>query len=194
MRIGLFGGTFDPLHVGHLIIAETVLSDFPLDQVLFIPVGITPHKIEEDLSPAEIRLEMVQSAIQHHTGFDVSPVEIESKNISYTIDTIMWFKKTEKYHHDELYLLMGSDSFLELDTWKDPDLILEEVHLLVVSRPGFEIRTIEERFQGKLSIVKGPLIDISSSEIRHRVQLGKSIRYWVPESVEKIIFQKGLYH
>ncbi len=193
MRIGLFGGTFDPLHVGHLIIAETALSDFPLDQVLFIPAGVTPHKLEKDLSPAEIRLEMVQSAIEHHGDFDVSLVEIRNKNISYTIDTIHWFKGTEKYCHDELYLLIGSDSFLELDTWKNPELILEKVHLLVVSRPGFEIKNVEERFEDRMTIIKGPLIDISSSEIRYRVRSGKSIRYWVPGCVERIISQKGLY-
>ena len=163
MRIGLFGGTFDPPHVGHLIIAETVRSDFPLDQVLFIPAGISPHKVDKDLSSAETRLEMVRSAIEHHAGFDLSDVEIKNKKVSYTVDTVMRFRKAETWKDDELYLLVGSDSFLELNTWKDPGLILEQVHMLVVSRPGFDIHHIEKRFQSKMTIINGPLIDISSS-------------------------------
>ncbi len=193
MRIGLFGGTFDPLHMGHLIVAETVRSDFPLEQILFIPAGISPHKLDKNLSPADIRVEMVQKAIEHYTGFDVSLVEIQNKKISYTIDTIKWFRETEKYQHDELYLLVGSDNFLELNTWKDPEMILEQVHMLVVNRPGFEIQNVGVHFRDKMTFIKGPFIDISSSEIRHRVRLGRSIRYWVPDCVERIIFQKGLY-
>ena len=193
MRIGLFGGTFDPLHIGHLIIAETVHSDFSLDQIIFIPAAVSPHKVGKNLSPADIRLEMVRRTIDHCTHFNVSDVEIQNEKISYTVDTVRWFREAEQWHHDELYLLIGSDSFLELNTWKDPELILEQVHMLVVGRPGFEIQTVEERFRDNVTIIDGPLIDISSSEIRQRVQLGKSIRYWVPDCVEKIISQKGLY-
>ncbi len=193
MRIGLFGGTFDPIHIGHLVIAETVCSDFPLDQILFIPAATSPHKVGENLSPPEIRFEMVQSAVDSHTGLGISDIEIQKGEISYTVETIKWFREREEWLHDEFYLLIGSDSFLELSTWKDPEMILEQVHLLVASRPGFNIEKGEKRFREKATVVKAPLIDISSSEIRKRVRLGNSIRYWVPESVEKIIFEKGLY-
>lgn len=193
MRVGLFGGTFDPLHVGHLIIAETVRSDFPLDQIIFIPTAVSPHKADKNRSPADIRLAMVRNAIDHYSHFRVSEVEMQHDKISYTVDTVRWFREAEKWHHDELYLIVGSDSFLELNTWKDPETILENISLLVVGRPGFDIQSIEERFREKVTIVDSPLIDISSSEIRQRVRSGKSIRYWVPESVEEIIFRKGLY-
>ena len=193
MRIGLFGGTFDPIHFGHLMIAETVRSDFPLDRMLFIPAATSPHKVGESLSSAEIRFKMVQRAIDSYSGLGVSDVEIQKRKISYTVDTVKWFRERKEWLHDEFYLLIGSDSFLELNTWKDPEEILEQVRMLVVSRPGFDIEEGEERFREKMTVVKAPLIDISSSEIRKRVRLGKSIRYWVPESVEGIIFEKGLY-
>ena len=193
MRIGLFGGTFDPLHIGHLLIAEVVRGDFPLDRVMFIPAAISPHKVGYDLSPPEVRLEMVQCAIERDDGFEVSDVEIRNNNISYTVDTIKWFRAEEKWRNEELYLIIGSDSFFELNTWKNPEMILQQVHVLVVNRPGFDIQNAEQQYRDRITVINGPLLDVSSSDIRERVRLGKSIRYRVPECVEKIIFQKGLY-
>ena len=193
MKIGLFGGTFDPIHFGHLIVAETVRSDFGLDRILFIPAAIPPHKIKTSLSPASLRLAMVKLALEKVPYFEASDIEIKRGGISYTVDTVRWFWESDDWEGNEFYLLIGSDSLLELGTWKDPDKILERIPILVMGRPGFDFEKAEKRFQKKIVPVEVPLIDISSSEIRRRVKERKSIRYWVPEKVEKYIKQKGLY-
>ena len=137
MRIGLFGGTFDPLHIGHLMIAEAVRSDFPLDQVMFIPAAISPHKVGNDLSPPEVRLEMVRCAIKHDDGFEVSDVEIQNKNISYTVDTVRWFRTAEKWC-DEFESNNRRWLKSTIADWKDdePQLSYEDVDTsLVPPRP-----------------------------------------------------------
>ncbi len=193
MRIGLFGGTFDPIHFGHLITAETVRSDFGLDRILFIPAAIPPHKHKTSLSPAPLRLTMVKLALEKTPYFEVSDVEIKRGGVSYTVETVQWFQESDYWKENEFYLLIGVDSLLELGNWRYPDRILEKVPILVMERPGFDSEKAEKQFLEKIVPVKVPLIDISSSEIRRRVKEGKSIRYWVPEKVEKYIRQKGLY-
>lgn len=193
MKTGLFGGTFDPIHIGHLIIAETVRSDFVLDRVLFIPAQIPPNKVNRILSAAQIRLKMVELAIDGYSYFDVSDVEIQRGGVSYTVETVHWFKETEEWGKDELFLIVGSDSLLEMKSWKDPGGILQKIQTLVVGRPGFDIEKAEESFRRRVKRVYTPFINISSTEIRQRVRSGKSIHYWVPEKVEVYIRKKGLY-
>ncbi len=193
MKIGLFGGTFDPIHFGHLIIAETVRSDFGLDRILFIPAAVSPHKAKTSLSPAPLRLTMVELALENTLYFEASDVEIKRGGFSYTVETVQWFQESDNWKGNEFYLLIGSDSLLELGTWKDPDKILGKIPILVMERPGFDSGKAEKQFQKRIVPVKVLFIDISSSEIRRRVKEGKSIRYWVPEKVEEYIRQKRLY-
>ncbi len=193
MRTGLFGGTFDPIHTGHLIVAETVRSDFKLDRILFIPAEKPPHKRDSYLSPSTVRLKMVELAISRHPNFEISDVEIQRGGTSYTVDTVRWFLESKEWRKDVLYLIVGSDSLLEMETWRDSTIILEKIQTLVVERPGFDWEKGDKRFLKKVTLVQIPLVDISSTEIRRRVREGKSIRYWVPEKVENYIQRKGLY-
>lgn len=193
MKIGLFGGTFDPIHVGHLIIAETVRSDFSLDRLLFVPAAVPPHKKYRDISSGSIRLEMVRSAISGHPYFEVSDAEIRRGGISYTVETVRRFQESEEWAGNAFYLLIGADSFRDLKNWKKPKEILDRIRVLVVERPSFGIEEIEAGFDEGVTLVRAPLVGISSNEIRRRVREGKSIRYWVPESVEQIIRREGLY-
>ena len=193
MRTGLFGGTFDPIHIGHLIIADTVRSDYPLDRILFIPAGIPPHKDNRRITPVNLRLEMVKAAVKPYLYFEVSDWEIRKKGAAYTIDTIRGLRASKTWGSDDLYFLMGADSLLELETWKNPDAILKEIPTLVVGRPDFDVKQAAPRFRERITFVPTPHIGISSTEIRQRVREGKSIRTWVPERVEAFIRQKGLY-
>jgi nicotinate-nucleotide adenylyltransferase len=193
MRTGLFGGTFDPIHMGHLFVAETVRNDFNLDRILFIPAAIPPNKVGLTFSPPEVRMRMAALAVEENPHFHVSDLEIRRGGISYTIDTIRWLKASEAWQEDELFLLIGSDSLLDLRTWKDPEALLDEIRILVVKRPDFDVESVDSAFRDRFELVQTPLIAISSTEIRERVRLRKSIRYWVPEAVEAYIHRKGLY-
>ncbi|HJX70294.1 MAG: nicotinate (nicotinamide) nucleotide adenylyltransferase [Bacteroidetes bacterium RBG_13_42_15] len=192
MRTGLFGGTFDPIHMGHLVIAETVLSEYPLDRVCFLPAFQPPHKNSGLISAPELRLEMARLAIRNNVRFSVIDYEIRKGGVSYTIDTVLHLKKNEM-KNNELFLLIGSDSLLDIHTWKNPEYLVDEIKILVFDRPGFNINTVSRTLWDKVTRVNTPLISISSTEIRNRVHQGKSITYWVPEKVESYINKHGLY-
>lgn len=193
MRIGLFGGTFDPIHIGHLIIAETLKDAFPLDRILFIPAAVPPHKDATELTASRLRVEMVEAAISENPGFEMSDVEIQKGDVSYTIDTVRQLRAAFKDSRVELFLIVGGDSLVDLVNWKDPDRLLEEVPMLVAGRPGYDIDQAEARYRSRITVLDTPLVDVSSTEIRRRVREGKSIRYWVPGAVEFIIAREGLY-
>lgn len=193
MRTGLFGGTFDPIHIGHLIIAETLWSDFPLDRILFIPANIPPHKKNQSITTAQIRFKMIQLAVKDIPYMDVLDIELKNRGISYSIETIRSIKNSEDYCVDDLFMIIGGDSLSEFDTWKDPDKLLQEVQIIVISRPGFQYTETASVYKKSIITVDAPLIGISSSEIRNRVRLGNSIRYWVPDQVASYIQEKGLY-
>ncbi|MBL7066565.1 MAG: nicotinate (nicotinamide) nucleotide adenylyltransferase [Candidatus Marinimicrobia bacterium] len=193
MRICLYGGTFDPPHLGHLAIAEYIRDKLNIETVLFIPAYIAPHKIKYSVSSVEDRLKMLQLAVSDHSGLQISKVEIQRKGVSYSIDTIRQIKEGMDIKSKDLYILIGADSFLEFHTWRDPDKILEESSVLVAGRPGFDIREVSEEFRNKIQVVSAPLIDISATMIRQRIREGKSIRSLVPALVEDYILRKGLY-
>lgn len=193
MRIGLFGGTFDPVHIGHLVIAETVGSDTPLDRVLFIPAFIPPHKLNEKTTPASIRIEMLKAATIDNPRFDVSEYEIRKEGVSYTIDTVRYFMESEKWREHDFCMIIGEDSLAELESWKDPDALAAVIPIFVVRRPGSPPDSDRNRFRERVTFVRSPRLEISSQEIRDRVRLGMSIKYWVPHAVESIIREKGLY-
>ncbi len=198
MKIGLIGGTFNPIHHGHLILSEYVREDCKLDKVIFIPTGLPPHKVELTVENPEIRLEMTKIAIEGNRFFSVSDIETYREGLSFTIDTIIQLKAI--YPNDQLYFIIGADSFFELSNWKYYEKLISSTNIIVVNRPGgknnliqTKIKEYEDLFGANIIEVKSPLIDISSSDIRNRVKNGKSIKYLVPRNVEEYILQKSLY-
>lgn len=186
-NIGLFGGVFDPPHIGHLIIAQYVLDEQKLDKILFIPAGQPPHKYS--YSPYDVRYAMIKAAIRNNPRFCMSAVEKNMKGKTYTIEVI---KKIRKRVNGSLFLIIGSDQWEEIDTWKDPDDLFQACSIIIVPRPGYNIKR-ERTIRGKIAISRSPLIAISSTLIRERIMKRKSIRYLVPPAVERYIIQTKLY-
>ncbi len=221
-RLGVFGGTFNPIHLGHLVVAEEVRERFSLDRILFVPSYIPPHK-SVDVAPARDRLAMVRLAIQDNPYFGLSDVEVRRGTKSYTVDTL---RDMAERVSAELYFLIGSEAFFHLHTWKEPPELLKYARFIVMKRAGREV-TVEELedyleefhrrfpqvefyYHGKLGDVQiftvhvdgfdsriylTPVVNIgiSSTGIRKRVSKGKSIKYRVPREVEKFIGESGLY-
>lgn len=190
-RIGILGGTFDPIHLGHLVLAEQVKEKLQLDQVIFIPTAKPPHKTKRRLSPAKDRFHMTRLGLEGNPKFLVSDLELKRGGLSYTIDTL---RQLEKLYPDrEMYFLTGSDILDEIHTWKDPEQIYKRVKVVIAIRPGFDRFDPENQFAQKSIIVPITGIDISSSKIRAMVAKGESIRYLVPTKVEEYISKKKLY-
>ena len=185
-KFGLFGGTFDPVHTGHLIIAETVLEQANLEAVIFIPSARPPHKHHELMFDAQQRFKMLSEAIKGNPNFLVSDIEMNRKGPSYTINTIHEIK-AQLSAETEITFIVGRDNLYEMEMWKDPRAIVEECTILVADRLCEEKRDIPDWLQKKVETVKAPLIEISSSAIRQRIRDGKSIRYLVPDAVVKTI-------
>jgi len=192
VRVGLFGGTFDPIHVGHLIAAEEARESVGLDRVVFVPCGIPPHKRSELISSGQARLEMTRLAAQGNPRFEVSDFEVSKDEASFTIETVRHF--SSKLGKDaELFLIVGADSVLEMWTWKNPAELLSESKPIVVSRPGFDLGNMEPWLRDRVLLVEGVLVGVSSTDIRARVASGRSIRYLVPPPVLSYIVQNKLY-
>jgi len=192
MKIGLFGGTFDPIHQGHLIVAESVRSNCGLDRIVFIPSGCPPHKTPSSYSDPELRLEMVRLAILSCPQFEVSTIEVYKKESAYAIDTVRSLQN-DIFSDHTLYYIIGADGLLDLPSWREPDALLSIIDTLVVPRPGYDWKQAEERFLKQVTIVDAPLVSISSSAVRQRMKDGKSIRFQVPDAVYDYIEEKGLY-
>lgn len=190
-RIGIFGGTFDPIHLGHLIVAQQAAEQLGLDQILFIPAGQPPHKGGMKLSPAKARYDMVRLAIKGNSLFKASDIEIRSKGSSYTISTLKALKS--KYKTAGLFLLLGLDQAVLLSTWKEPQKLFDLATVCVLSRPGFSLGKIEPRWRKMVRFLPVSQIDISATGIRDRVRRGQTIRYLVPETVARHIKNKELY-
>ena len=190
-KIGILGGTFDPVHLGHLVLAEQVKERLKLDQVIFIPCLRSPHKTRQKLSPATDRLRMIQLALQGNSSFAVSDIELKRKGLSYTVDTLKDLKNL--YPNSRIYFLTGSDVVDELGTWKDPQRLYRLAKVVIAIRPGFDEFDHRNRFAQKSIVVPITGIDVSSSEIRRRVKTGKSMKYLVPSGVEDYIRKKKLY-
>lgn len=184
MKIGIFGGSFNPVHTGHLIIAEYVREHCNLDKILFVPVGVPSHR-ENNLLSYENRVEMLKLAIKDNSNFEISYIE---KGISsYTFETYLKLKK--EYPNDELFEIIGEDSLAYLDKWKDYEKMIEEVDFIVFKRGNYRAH-VENK---KIKILKNPKIDISSTLIRNSVENGLSVKYLVSEKVEEYISRKKLY-
>jgi nicotinate-nucleotide adenylyltransferase len=191
MNIGILGGTFNPPHVGHLIVAERVREELKLDKILFIPSAISPHKQHIQLIDPTYRMEMVQLAVLGQQFFEASDIEIARGGVSYTVDTLGQLKRM--YPGDTLFLLIGMDNLAEFDTWKSPEKIVELANVVVMTRPGFEPNGVLGEYGKKVTLCQVPEIEISSSDIRARVKQGKSIRFLVPKPVESYIYFRKLY-
>ena len=197
-KIGIIGGSFDPIHNGHLETAEFVYQQLELEKMIFIPAYIAPHKIGMEYAPAEHRYQMTLLAIQENPHFCVSDIELKRKGVSYTYDTV---KALHEYYGDEydLYFIIGADSVAELDTWTKVREIMGLCTFVAATRPGFapEVQKVIEHFgelgRTKIKWLNTPEMDISSTDIRQRVQDHCSINGLVPAPVEEYIHQKGLY-
>ncbi|RMF93299.1 MAG: nicotinate-nucleotide adenylyltransferase [Nitrospinota bacterium] len=192
MKIGIFGGTFDPIHLGHLLVAQEVLIALSLDQILFIPVRIPPHKPAQNITPAHHRLAMVKMAIASNPRFHYSEIELQREGKSYTIDTIIGLRRTFPAE-TEFFLLIGEDQLNAIDTWKDYRKIFELVPVVVFTRAG----TVKRREVTHLGLTYTSLrvlnIEISGTLIRERIRQGQPIKYLVPEEVERYILENRLY-
>jgi len=198
VNIGILGGTFDPVHKGHIAIAEKARAKLNLTQVLFIPVGQPWLKQDSAVSAAEHRVEMVRLAIAGSPYFKLSTVEVERPGPSYIVDTITELQ-AQLGAGDEFYFIMGWDNLAQLPRWKEPTRLIEMCHLVAMPRPGYqmpEVSLLEAAIPGlsrRLIVLDEPRVDISASEIRQRVARGLPIPRLVPETVEKYIRQHKLY-
>ena len=220
MRIGLFGGTFNPVHFGHLRAAKEVCEGFDLQNLYFIPSALPPHKDIQDVASVADRLEMTRLAITGNPEFILSDVELKRPGLSYTIDTVKHFKKSLNANAD-LFLVMGVDAFIEIDTWKSFKQLFRMLPMIIMTRPlpdgrphSLEWENMTAFIQEKISRsyqfsakdgcyrhdrhqpvyrFNISMLDISGTKIRKQVQQGQSIRFLVPESVEKYIYERGIY-
>lgn len=197
-KIGIIGGTFDPIHYGHLIAAEWAKDELNLDKIIFIPAANPPHKELQEILDEKYRYLMVSLAIKDNKNFTISDHEIQRGGKSYTIDTLKHFKKV--YPNSELFFIMGFDSLLSLPTWKDVEGLVELCTFIVATRPGYTLDQNDNIYDklpsgigDKVVFLEIPEIEISSSLIRERVRKGKSIKYLVPEAIEKYIYDNNIY-
>ena len=187
--IGIYGGTFDPIHTGHLITAQSVCEIRKLDKIIFIPSFISPHKTDRITSSPKHRINMLKLAVKGIPYFDYSDIEIKKKNISYSIDTIQAFKSSYK----NIELIIGYDNLIVFDKWKNPDELLKLVQLVVLRRKAKEEKSQQNKYFKKAIFVETPLIDVRGTDIRQRVRSGKSINFLVPQKVKAYIYKHNLY-
>ncbi|MEG1802442.1 MAG: nicotinate-nucleotide adenylyltransferase [Lachnospiraceae bacterium] len=198
MRIGMMGGTFDPIHNGHLLIAENARVQYRLDRVFFIPAGAPPHKLKKGILPGDIRYEMIRLAIHQNPGFELSTYELDRDCISYSYETVTHFQ--DCYPNDQLYFILGADSLKDMEKWKYPKEIFSRCIVLAAVRDQFEKEELENfsaklncQFSSDIRTIQTPLFQVSSGEIRTRIKQGASIRYLVPDEVDRYIQHNHLY-
>lgn len=188
-KVGIFGGTFDPIHHGHLITAQSVREIRDLDKIIFIPSFISPHKADVNSASPEHRMNMLKLAVDGIDFFEVSDYEIIKEGISYTIDTLKEFKK--KY--DELEFIIGYDNIFKFHTWKEPDEIMKLTKVLVLKRKSSKPHPFDDKYVEQATFVQTRGIEISSTDIREKVMQGMPIHYLVPEKVKEYIYSFNLY-
>jgi len=198
MRVGILGGSFDPVHLGHLILAETCKERCGLDDVRFVPAALPPHKTDRELAPAKARAEMLEFALAGVPYFTVDRMEIHREGTSFTVDTLQ--ELTAAHPDWELFLLIGADSLHDLPTWREPQRILELARVVAVNRgsaPLPDLESLEDKLGAaaldRIQTVTMPGIELAATDIRHRVRSGHSIRFLVPRAVEAYIAEHKLY-
>ncbi len=197
-KIGIFGGTFDPIHYGHLIIGQLALEVCKLDELYFVPAGNPPHKVTDDVTETIHRLRMVRLAASPHSQFRVCDYEINRTNPSYTVHLLNYFRK--QFPEEELYFVMGADSFRELELWYHYKELFSMARLVVINREGSDTLSLEERaihykkdFKAVITLITGIHLDVSSSMLRQRIGSQQSIKHLTPKDVEHYINEKQLY-
>jgi len=197
--MGLMGGTFDPIHYGHLMLAEQVRCRFELDVICFVPSGDPPHKQDRVTTPKWLRYEMVKLGIEDNPNFTISDLEVRQEAPSYTVETVETFKKLAR-EDCEIYFITGADQIMALETWQDFRRLLGEITFVGASRPGYqdselvkEIHRLQDHYGARIEYLEVPALAISSSDIRGRVNRGESIKYLLPGPVEAFIRRKNLY-
>jgi nicotinate-nucleotide adenylyltransferase len=195
LRLGVMGGTFDPIHNGHLVTAEEAFWQFDLDEVVFVPTGHPWMKDHPQVSPAEDRYLMTVIATSPNPHFSVSRLEIDREGETYTVDTLAALRD-EQGEDTELFFITGADAILEIFHWKDPEDVLSLAHFIAATRPGYDIARFEAEAptaHPKVSVMSIPALAISSTGIRERVKEGRPIRYLVPDGVVTYVDKAGLY-
>ncbi len=187
-NLGVFGGTFDPPHIGHLILAQSACEQLNLDKIIIIPAGKQPHKSNLNISSGKARLEMLELAIAGDDRFEISDIELGSDDISYTYKTISRLR--ELYPENELYFLIGGDNISDIETWMKPEEIFGKAVVAAAMRPEYEP---SGKFKNDIRLFNMPPIGLSSTEIRDMVKNKRSIKYLVPEKVENYIRKNKLY-
>ena len=195
---GIFGGTFDPIHNGHLHIAYEALYKLNLDKVIFIPSGNPPHKTDKVITDATIRYKLVRDVIQNEKKFEVSDYELKNESLSYTYKTLKHFN--EKHEDTEWYFITGADCLMQLDSWKNINEVLSLCNFVVFRRSGYSMEDmlkqkerIEKKFNKKIIFLDIPVIDISSTTIRNKIKNGENISYLVPENARCMVNKMNLY-
>lgn len=196
MRLGILGGTFDPPHNAHLIMAEQAREQLKLDRVLWVVAADPPHKQGQKISPIEDRLRMVDMAVAGNSAFEVSLVDVERPGPHYTVDMLSLLAL--QYPGSEMFLLLGADSLCDLPTWRNPVQLIQKASLAVMQRPGvlYDLAVLDRAIPGlkkRVVFLETSLIAISSGEIRERVAAGRTIRYLLPAEVEAYVHRQGLY-
>lgn len=197
-RVGIMGGTFNPIHIGHLIIAEAAYEAYKLDEVLFVPSGISYMKDQSEILDAKKRVHMTGLAIEDNPHFALSTIEIDRDGNSYSYETLETLRKQNP--NTEYFFLVGSDTLFALETWKHPEILLPSCTILVAVRDGVPMEKMQEhanylkeKFGGSIELLKTPNIQISATDIRNRIADNRNVKYFVPESVLQFIEKKGLY-
>jgi nicotinate-nucleotide adenylyltransferase len=198
-KLGIFGGTFNPIHMGHLIVAEMARQECDLEKVLFIPAASPPHKSDKSVSCPNHRFRMTELAIESNPYFKASDIELKREGKSYTIDTLKNLREIYPKEY-EFWMIIGGDSLIEFDNWRNAKGIMELCNFAVYMRPYISIDKcmaqadkIRGQANSRVIFVQAPMIDISSTDIRRRVVQGKSIRYMVPDPVREYILEKRLF-
>jgi len=189
-RIGVFGGTFDPPHFGHLALAECARETLALDRVLFVPARVPPHKRGAPVSPPATRLALLRAALKG-SGFALSTLELSRPGPSWTVETLETLAR--RHPGAALFLLVGADSLLDLPSWREPARILELATLAVAERPGFDLSSVSPRARARVTWLANPPLGIASRDLRARLRAGRSIRFLVPDGVARLVARRKLY-
>lgn len=198
IKKAIFGGTFDPIHIGHIHIAYEALYKLNLDKIIFMPSGNPPHKLLNEITDSNIRYDMVKNAVRDEEKFSVSRYEIEESNLSYTYKTLCHFNKIDK--NIDWYFLTGVDCLMDVEKWNNPEGIFKMCKFIVFNRPGFNMdsiiaqkKNVENKYSADIIFLDAPLLDISSTRIRENIKNGRNVNYLMPERVCKIIDKYDLY-
>lgn len=197
-KIGVLGGTFDPFHYGHLSIAKSALKEFELDRIVLLPSNVQPFKIGKKMASPEDRVNMARLVSEEHLDFNLLTQEAFSGEISYTYKTMHSLK--EKYPDCIFYFILGTDSFLSIESWYEAEKLIREFPFIIGERPGYKeeetlnlMRKLKEKYNAQIGILNNKILEISSTEIKENIKRGVSISEMVPRSIERYILEHGLY-